>query len=414
MARVKFVKAREILDSRGNPTIEVDIMLEGGACGRAAVPSGASVGSNEALELRDGGERYYGKGVLKAVGNVNNIISERIINNVFINQEEFDRNLISLDGTTNKANLGANAILACSLAFGRASAASKNKNFFEYLGGDRFLPQPMMNIINGGAHADNNLDIQEFMIVPMNFTSFSESLQCGVEVYHSLKQILKKNNYNTNVGDEGGFAPNLSNTEEAIDLILQAIEKAGYRIGEDISIAIDAAASEFYRDDKYLLNKGTEILDSGEIVDFYAKLVNNYPIISLEDPMSEYDIEGWQAITEALGDKVQLVGDDLFVTNSAILRSGINNNLANSILIKLNQIGTVTETLETIRLAQQNNYKVIISHRSGETEDASIAHLAVGSGAKQIKTGAPCRTDRVCKYNELLRIEEILASNREE
>lgn len=409
MPKVREVFAREILDSRGLPTVEVDMVLEDGSFGRAAVPSGASVGSNEALELRDQDtSRFLGKGTQKAVENVTSIIKENILDYEFNDQESFDQCLLDLDGTKNKERLGANAILACSLAYAKASAAYQGIPLFKYIGPHLNLPRPMMNIINGGVHADNNLDIQEFMIVPLNFESAKESIRIGAEIFHTLKKILKSKGYNTNVGDEGGVAPNFKNAKEALDFIMEAIEKAGYQPGSEVAIAIDAAASEFYKNSKYDLRGEDAILDSEELVDFYANLVNQYPIISLEDPMSEFDKEGWKLITEVLGEKVQIIGDDLFVTNQILLQEGIQNQQANGILIKLNQIGTLTETLRTIDLAHQNNFTTIISHRSGETEDTTIAHLVVGSGSWQIKTGAPNRTDRVCKYNELIRIEELL------
>lgn len=407
MTRISKITAREILDSRGFPTIEADILLEDNSFGRASVPSGASVGSQEALELRDHDERYLGKGVLHAISNIDNIIKPNILNTNFSNQLEFDNLLIEIDGTKNKNKLGANAILALSLAFAKACANHKQIPLFSYIGSSEQLPRPMMNIINGGTHADNLLDLQEFMIIPMQFESSKTALRIGAEVFHHLKILLKDNGFNTNVGDEGGLAPNLSTSKQALDFILMAIEKAGYLPGEEVSIAIDAAASEFFSG-IYILKGEKAKLDSEEIVDYYANLISLYPIISIEDPVSEFDKEGWKIITQALGNKIQLVGDDLFVTNPNLLQEGISTQIANSILIKLNQIGTLSETLKTIEVAHINNYNTIISHRSGETEDTTIAHLAVGSGSWQIKTGAPSRTDRVCKYNELLRIEEIL------
>ena len=409
MPKIQEIFAREILDSRGLPTVEVDITLTDSSFGRAAVPSGASVGSNEAIELRDqDNSRFLGKGTLKAVNNVNSLIRANVLGYDFSNQESFDQNLIDLDGTQNKAQIGANAILACSLAFAKASAAQQGIPLFRYIGAGSNLPRPMMNIINGGMHADNNLDIQEFMIVPLNYESSKEAIRTGSEIFQTLKKILKSQGFNTNVGDEGGVAPNFKSSQEALDFIMQAIEKVGYTPGTEVAIALDAAASEFYRSGQYNLKGENAILDSEELVDYYANLINRYPIISLEDPMSEFDSEGWKLITEVLGEKVQIIGDDNFVTNPILLQKGIDQQQANGILIKLNQIGTLTETLKTIELAHNNNYTTIISHRSGETEDTTIAHLAVGSGSWQIKTGAPNRTDRVCKYNELIRIEELL------
>lgn len=395
------------MDSRGNPTVEADLWLTDGSFGRAAVPSGASVGEYEAIELRDNNSRYLGKGVLKAVDGVNSEIAGFLRNNIFNSQAELDQALISLDGTENKSRLGANALLAVSLAFAKAAAQSSGKLFYQYIGNGTTLPRPMMNIINGGVHADNELSIQEFMIVPLKFSSSREAVRCGAEIFQCLRATLKRRGYNINVGDEGGVAPNIARASEALDYIMEAIVAAGYKPYEEVAIALDAAASEFYEDQIYHIED--EVLASDELVKYYANLVNNYPIISLEDPMSEHDHEGWKIITEALGDKVQIVGDDIFVTNPKILKKGIEDHIANAVLIKLNQIGTLTETMETIKLAQANGYKTIVSHRSGETEDTTIAHLAVGSGAGQIKTGSPCRTDRVCKYNELMRIEEELS-----
>lgn len=405
MNKISYITAREILDSRGNPTVEAEFELDDGSIGLAATPSGASTGSKEALELRDGdNKRYNGKGVLKAVSNIRNLISKEILNNSFQSQEDFDKKLIQLDGTDNKSRLGANAILACSLAFAKATAISQKKHLFEYIGNTHIMPRPMMNIINGGAHADNPIDIQEFMIVPNMKNGFSEALRMGTEIFHTLKSILKDKGLNTNVGDEGGFAPNLSTAKDALDSIVQAIEKAGYKLVDDVTIALDSAASEFYKDGRYNL-EGKNI-STDELVEFYSNLVKHYPITSIEDPMSEFDEDGWKKITDKLGKTTQIVGDDIFVTNPKILKHGIDNGLANSILIKLNQIGTLTETLDTIKLAKDNNFTTIISHRSGETEDTTLAHLAVGTAAGQIKTGSLCRTDRVCKYNELLRIGE--------
>ncbi len=410
MSRIVDVKARQVLDSRGNPTVEAEVLLESGAVGRGIVPSGASTGEREALELRDGNKHYYlGKSVLSAVDNVNNLIAKELIGLDFENQAELDDLLIALDGTENKSKLGANAILAVSMAFARARAEELGVPLFKYLGGEagRVMPAPLMNIINGGVHADNNLDLQEFMIVPVFGDEFAETLRCGVEIYHTLKKVLKEKGFSTNVGDEGGFAPSLGSNREALDLIMEAIEKAGYKPGEDVLLALDAASSEFYENGKYRI-EGKE-LSAEELVDYYENLINEYPIVSIEDPMAENDWEGWKLITERLGKKVQLVGDDLFTTNPKILEKGIEEGIANSILIKLNQIGTVSETLDTIRLAQENGYTYIISHRSGETEDTFISHLAVATNSGQIKTGAPARGERTAKYNELLRIEEYLA-----
>jgi len=409
------IKAREILDSRGNPTIEVDVYLESGAMGRAAVPSGASTGENEAIELRDKDEtRYLGKGVLKAVENVNNIIADELEGWDALDQVGIDRFLIQLDGAPNKSRLGANAILGVSLAVAKAAANHLGLPLYRYIGGvnAKVLPVPLMNILNGGKHADNNVDIQEFMIVPVNAPSFSEALRMGVEVFHSLKSVLKSKGYNTAVGDEGGFAPNLKSNIEAIEVILEAIEKSGYKAGKDVFLALDPAASEFYEDGKYIFFKSDKSEKTPEqMVKFYEELVKQYPIISIEDGMSEHDWEGWKMLTEALGEKIQLVGDDIFVTNIEIFSKGIEKGIANSILIKLNQIGTLTETLDCIELAKRNGYTAVISHRSGETEDTTIADLVVGTNAGQIKTGSASRTDRVAKYNQLLRIEEELGAD---
>jgi enolase len=409
------IKAREILDSRGNPTIEVDVYLESGAMGRAAVPSGASTGENEAIELRDKDEtRYLGKGVLKAVENVNNIIADELEGWDALDQVGIDRFLIQLDGTPNKSRLGANAILGVSLAVAKAAANHLGLPLYRYIGGvnAKVLPVPLMNILNGGKHADNNVDIQEFMIVPVNAPSFSEALRIGVEVFHSLKSVLKSKGYNTAVGDEGGFAPNLKSNIEAIEVILEAIERSGYKAGKDVFLALDPAASEFYEDGKYIFFKSDKSEKTPEqMVKFYEELVKQYPIISIEDGMSEHDWEGWGMLTEALGEKIQLVGDDIFVTNIEIFSKGIEKGIANSILIKLNQIGTLTETLDCIELAKRNGYTAVISHRSGETEDTTIADLVVGTNAGQIKTGSASRTDRVAKYNQLLRIEEELGAD---
>ncbi len=404
------VHAREILDSRGNPTVEVDVELEDGTVGRAAVPSGASTGTHEAHELRDGDKRFQGKGVKKAVKNVNDEIEGHLIGLDAVDQGLIDRTLLELDGTENKSRLGANAILGCSLAVAHAAAQSCYLPLFRYLGGvgANCLPVPMMNIINGGRHADNSIDVQEFMIVPLGFDSFSEALRCGAEVFHTLKKVLKDQGHNTAVGDEGGFAPNLETTEQAIELILKAIEQAGYTPGEHVKLALDCAASEYYDSSTKTYQLEGKSLDAAGVVDLLCKWVEKYPICSIEDGCSEDDWDGWKIMTQALGDKIQIVGDDIFVTNTKLLQKGIDQGIANSILIKLNQIGTVTETIETVRLAMRNGYTCVISHRSGETEDTTIADLAVALGTGQIKTGSASRTDRICKYNQLLRIEEIL------
>ncbi|MFA5407196.1 MAG: phosphopyruvate hydratase [Bacilli bacterium] len=407
MSLIKDVKAREILDSRGNPTIEVDIICEDGSFGRSSVPSGASTGINEALELRDNDHRYMGKGVLKAVSNVNSIIRPRLIGMDVTKQSEIDELLISMDATENKSNLGANAMLGVSLSCLKAAANYKRIPLYKYLGNGQELPTPMMNILNGGAHADNNLDFQEFMIVPFA-DSFKERLRKGAEVFHTLKKVLKSKNYNTSVGDEGGFAPNLSNNSEAFDLMMEAITKAGYVPGEDVSFAIDVAASQFYKDGQYDLKGEGKVLDREGMITFYESLISKYPIISIEDGLEESDFEGFKLLTERIGNKIQLVGDDLFVTNARILQKGIDMGACNAILLKVNQIGTVSETLETIALAKKHNYRTVISHRSGETEDSFIADFAVGLSLGQIKTGSLSRTDRTCKYNQLLRIEEEL------
>ena len=412
MSAIREVRAREILDSRGNPTVEADVVLESGAVGRAAVPSGASTGEFEALELRDGDrERYGGKGVLQAVANVNTRIAPAVRGLEASDQRAVDQAMIELDGTPNKANLGANAILAVSLACARAAAAEAGLPLYRYLGGDEanLLPVPLMNILNGGAHAANNVDLQEFMIAPVGAATFPEALRMGVEVFHSLKRVLSQRGKSTAVGDEGGFAPDLGTNEEALELILEAIEKAGYRPGDDVVLALDAAASELFRDGAYVFHKSTgERRSSAEMVEFWREWVSRYPIASIEDALDENDWSGWQVLTREIGDRVQLVGDDLFVTNTKHLERGIREGVANAILIKVNQIGTLTETLDAVDLARRNGYRFIISHRSGETEDTFIADLAVATRAGQIKTGSASRTDRVAKYNQLLRIAEDL------
>ena len=407
MSKIKDIKAREILDSRGNPTIEVDIILDNGKMARASVPSGASTGSKEALELRDNDlSRYMGKGVLKAVKNVN-ILKEYLIGMETGNQKELDNKLIKLDGTDSKSKYGANAILGISLAYLKASSLDKNIPLYKYVGSNYSMPKAMMNILNGGAHADNDLDFQEFMIVP-NAETFSKRLQIGSEVFHTLKKVLEKEGYQTAVGDEGGFAPNIKTNEEALDFIIKGIKEAGYEPSKDVNIALDVAASEFYKDGIYYLKGAGLKLTTDELIDYYQTLLDKYPIISIEDPLDENDWQGFQKMTKIYGDKISIVGDDLFVTNKKYLQKGIDMKVANAILIKINQIGTITETLETINLAKENGYKTIISHRSGETEDTSIASLAVGLNLGYIKTGSLSRTDRICKYNELLRIEEAL------
>ena len=404
---IKEVIGREILDSRGNPTVEVDIILESGIMGRASVPSGASTGEREALEMRDGDTRYLGKGVLNAVSHVNNELRNLVIGYDSLNQKEIDYAMIKLDGTDTKSKLGANAILGVSMAVLKAAANYKGLPLYKYIGSGTTLPEPMMNIINGGAHADNKLDFQEFMIIPKRDT-IKERIRVGSEVFHNLKKVLNEKGLSTGVGDEGGFAPDLKSNSEGFELIIEAIKKAGYTPGVDVMLAIDVAASEFYKDGKYNLVGENRSLTTEELVEYYEELVNKYPIISIEDPVDENDWNGFRMITERIGDKVQLVGDDLFVTNKKCLQIGIDNHAGNAILLKVNQIGTITETLETIKLARDNNYKTIISHRSGETEDTTIAHLAVGLDLGQIKTGSMSRTDRICKYNELIRIEEEL------
>jgi len=412
MSAIAEIQAREILDSRGNPTVEVDVVLESGAWGRAAVPSGASTGEREALELRDGDKRrYHGKGVRKAVTNVQRVLAPKLLGMEATNQAAIDRAMMALDGTPNKRKLGANAILGVSLAVAHAAAAETGLPLYRYLGGPhaRVLPVPLMNVVNGGAHADNNLDLQEFMIVPVGAPSFSEALRMAAEVFHTLKGLLKKKRLSTAVGDEGGFAPNLGSNEEALTFIVQAIETAGYKPGKDLALALDAAASEFYEHGRYMMKGEKQAERSSEdMIRYYEGLVRRYPIISIEDGLSEKDWKGWRMLTERLGHRVQLVGDDIFVTNPAIFAKGIAEGLGNSILIKLNQIGTLTETLETIERAKQAGYTAVVSHRSGETEDVMIADLAVGLNTGQIKTGSLSRTDRTAKYNRLLRIEEEL------
>ena len=405
--KIKNVIGREILDSRGNPTVEVDVILENGIMGRASVPSGASTGEREALELRDGGTRFMGKGVLKAVSHVNNELKNLVIGMDVFNQEEIDYAMINLDGTKTKSKFGANAILGVSMAVLKAAANAKGIPLYKYVGLGKEEPVPMMNIINGGAHADNSLDFQEYMIIP-NRDTIKERVRVGAEVFHTLKSVLKEKGYPTSIGDEGGFAPNLKSNQEGFELICEAIKKAGYTPGVDVNLAIDVAASEFYNDGKYELKGEAKTLNTEELIDYYVELTNKYPIISIEDPVDENDWEGFRLITEKLGDKIQLVGDDLFVTNKECLQKGIDNQAGNAILLKVNQIGTITETIETINLARTNNYKTVISHRSGETEDTTISHLAVGLNLGQIKTGSMSRTDRIAKYNELIRIEEEL------
>ncbi len=413
MTTISKVHAREILDSRGNPTLEAEVTLASGQVGRAAVPSGASTGTKEAVELRDGDKtRYLGKGVQKAVANVNGAIASALKNFDAADQAGLDRKLIELDGTDNKGKLGANALLGVSLANAHAMAASKRVPLWKHLAGDRAvqLPVPMMNIINGGAHADNNVDLQEFMVLPVGFTSFREALRAGTEVFHALKSVLKSRGLSTAVGDEGGFAPDLKSNEEALEVILEAINKSGYRAGEDLLLGLDVASSEFFENGKYNLVGEGKRLTSEQFVDFLADWARQYPIVTIEDGMAEHDWAGWKLLTNALGNKAQLVGDDLFVTNPKIFREGIEQGVANAILIKVNQIGTLTETLEAIAMAEAANYAAVVSHRSGETEDTTIADIAVATTATQIKTGSLCRSDRVAKYNQLLRIEEALGS----
>ena len=413
MSNIAEIRARQVLDSRGNPTVEAEVWLQDGTVGRAIVPSGASTGEHEAVELRDGDKsQYVGKGVLKAVENVNGEIADALANFDAADQRTLDQKMIELDGTENKGRLGANAILAVSMAAARAAATCYETPLYRYLGGAgaNTLPTPMMNILNGGAHADNNVDFQDFMVMPVGAPSFSEALRWGVEVFHTLKGVLKKRGYNTAVGDEGGFAPSVKSNVEGIEVVIEAIQQAGYKPGEEIAIALDPAASEFYQDGKYVFKKSDKSSKSSEeMVRFWSKWVNDYPIVSIEDGLAENDWEGWSLLTKEVGNKIQLVGDDLFVTNVQFLQEGINKGVANSILIKVNQIGTVSETLDAIDLARRNGYTAIISHRSGETEDTFIADLAVATGVGQIKTGSASRTDRIAKYNQLLRIEEALS-----
>lgn len=410
MSTIKSVHAREILDSRGNPTVEVEVELDDKTIGRAAVPSGASTGAFEAAELRDGGSRYLGKGVQTAVNNVNNKIAPVVIGLNAQAQRDLDVKMIELDGSKNKSNLGANAILGVSLATARAVALSKNQSLFKYLGGQeaKTLPVPMMNILNGGAHADTNVDIQEFMIAPIGAENFKESIRWGAEIYHSLKSVLKKKGLATSIGDEGGFAPNLESNRAALDLILVAIESAGFKAGSQIALAMDVAATEFFADGKYKF-EGKQ-LTSDQMIDYYSELVQSYPLVSIEDPLDEDDWSGWAKLTANLGERIQIVGDDLFVTNPERLQRGIDSKTANALLVKVNQIGSLTETIDAVNLAHKNNYKSMMSHRSGETEDTTIADLAVALNCGQIKTGAPARSERVAKYNQLLRIEEELGS----
>ena len=413
MSHIISVHARQILDSRGNPTVEADVVTSNGVLGRAAVPSGASTGTHEAVELRDGGKAYMGKGVGKAVNNVNTFIAEALVGENVLQQREIDTILLELDGTENKKKLGANAILAVSMAAAKAGAQEAGLPLYRYIGGTnaRTLPIPLMNILNGGAHADNKIDFQEFMIVPVGATTFSDGLRMGVEVFHNLKKVLKAKGYSTNVGDEGGFAPEIKSNEEAIETVLKAIESAGYKPGDQVKIAMDAAASEFYdaKKKKYIFHKSdNKILTSEEMVDYWAKWVKKYPIVSIEDGLAEDDWKGWKLLTETIGKKCQLVGDDLFVTNVKRLSEGVKNNIANSILVKVNQIGSLTETIEAVDLAHRNRYTSVMSHRSGETEDSTIADLAVALNCGQIKTGSASRSDRMAKYNQLLRIEEEL------
>jgi enolase len=415
MSEIIHVHGREILDSRGNPTVEVEVALASGAVGRAAVPSGASTGEHEAVELRDGGDRYLGKGVMTAVNYVNTEIADCLTGWDPIDQRAIDLELLALDGTDNKGRLGANAILGTSLAVAKAASADLQVPLYRYVGGANahVLPVPMMNVLNGGAHADNSVDFQEFMIMPVGAPTFSEALRWGTQTYHVLKGVLRDRGLSTAVGDEGGFAPDLSSNEEAIVLLLEAIEKAGYQPGDDIAIALDPAVSEIYRDGAYHLDGEGKVLSAGELADYWARIVSSYPVVSIEDGMAEDDWDGWSALTAAVGSQCQLVGDDLFVTNSKRLQMGIDQRVANSILVKVNQIGSLTETLTTVELATAHSYSSVMSHRSGETEDATIADLAVATNCGQIKTGAPCRSDRVAKYNQLLRIESELGDTAE-
>ena len=410
MTSIKAIKAREILDSRGNPTVEVDVLLSDNSSARAAVPSGASTGAFEAVELRDGGSRYLGKGVTGAISNIEKVIAPKVLGSDAFDQRKLDEVMIALDGSANKSKLGANAILGVSLAVAKAAAKSKNLSFYSFIGGAdaNLLPVPMMNILNGGAHADTNVDIQEFMIAPIGATSFQESLQWGAEIYHSLKSVLKKRGLATSIGDEGGFAPNLESNRAALDLIVEAIEKASYKLNSQITLAMDVAATEFFSDGMYEF-EGKK-LSASEMISYYKGLVDSYPLVSIEDPLSEDDWDGWTAMTKELGDRVQLVGDDLFVTNPERLARGIKSGTANALLVKVNQIGTLTETLDAVKLAHSSGYKSMMSHRSGETEDTTIADLAVAARCGQIKTGAPARSERVAKYNQLLRIEEELGT----
>jgi len=417
MAKIVEIKGREVLDSRGNPTVEADVILEGGILGTACAPSGASTGSREALELRDGDKsRYLGKGVLKAVGAVNGVIRDALLGMDATDQRALDNKMLELDGTDNKANLGANAILAVSLAAAKAAAQAKNIPLYQHIAeingtpGRYSMPVPMMNILNGGEHADNNVDIQEFMVQPVGAKSFAEALRCGAEIFHALKAVLKARGLNTAVGDEGGFAPNLASNEEALVVIREAVANAGYELGVNVTLALDCAASEFYKDGKYDLSGEGKVFDSEGFGDYLASLTENYPIVSIEDGLDESDWDGWASLTKKIGEKVQLVGDDLFVTNTKILTRGIEQGIGNSILIKFNQIGSLSETLDAIKMAQDAGFTAVISHRSGETEDTTIADLAVGTAAGQIKTGSLCRSDRVAKYNRLIRIEEELGA----
>jgi enolase len=413
MTAITNILGREVLDSRGNPTVEVEILLESGAMGRAIVPSGASTGEHEAVELRDGGKRFLGKGVLRAVANVNSEIREAIVGLDGLDQRSLDNKLIALDGTENKSRLGANAILGVSLAVARAASSARNLPLYKSITGDdaNTLPVPMMNVLNGGVHADNNIDLQEFMIMPIGASRFSEGLQWGVEIYHTLKSLLRAKGLSTAVGDEGGFAPNLANNEEAIELLVEAITRAGFKPGVDIAIALDPAMSELYKDSRYHMAGENKIFTNDELVEWWVSMVDKYPIVSIEDGMAQDDWDGWAALSSALGHRIQLVGDDLFVTNTKRLQLGIDRKIANSILIKVNQIGTLSETLDAVSLANNNNYASVMSHRSGETEDSTIADLAVATNCGQIKTGAPARSDRVAKYNQLLRIEQDLGAN---